>query len=105
MIVLREKKPKVEHDAEVPTVDSVDEAVHLKGMILDGYFKTPAQRDAANGLNEAFFVSFLRKSHMDNLKRDIDALKKAVGNDYNPLKRALARVKAFRGQNPAWNTR
>lgn len=89
-------------EIDVPTVDSIEEAVTVRDHILAGHFSSKEIRDAANGLVEAFCVSFLRKSAKNSLASDVATLTSALGADYNPLQRALARVKDFRPKNRAW---
>lgn len=86
---------------EASTVDSVTEATEVMKAILNGSVKPRAQQDAANGAVEAYFVTYLRTVHQDRLEQTVKDLQKTFGT-FQPFRRALKRVKAFRGKNPAW---
>lgn len=86
---------------EISRVESVTEAEQVMKMILGGEVTDQAERDAANGLVEAFFVTYLRNVDKTNLLDSLNSLNKSFG-EYNPFKRAVARVKTFRPKNPCW---
>jgi hypothetical protein len=87
------------------TVYSETEAKVVAFAIKAGYFgeESGYERDAANGALEAYFVSELRAVSKENLGTRLEALKANFGT-MNAFKRAVGRVKEFRGKNPAWRT-
>lgn len=102
MIKLRAKQT-YEFDDNLTTVDSVDEAKTLRDAVNASHFKGDKKMiDAANGANEAFFVTTLRAASKRDLGTTIASLKSVFGEEYAALNRALSRVKAFRGKNSAW---
>lgn len=102
MNIVRKQVTETTHVDKIPTVDTVAEALALKAHKAKGGFKSKAEGDAAVGLIEAFFVGYLRNSAENNLARDIKSLQAQFGADYNPLNRAIGRVKEFRGNNAAF---
>ena len=98
MNIVREVRKAV---IEVPGVDDVEEARTVMKAVLANEIEDPWERDATNGLVEAFFVSHLRDVSKEGLKAELTTLTAEFG-DYNPFKRAVVRVKAFRGKNPAF---
>lgn len=92
----------------LPVVESVEEALALKAHKENGGFGDDrAQDDSAVSLIEAFFVTDLRMvpATRGALAARIAAHKKTFGDDYNPLTRAIWRVKQFRGKNDAFARR
>jgi len=72
--------------------------------IKNGYYgESNSERDAANGALEAFFVSTLRDVSKEELGAKLEEFKAEFGT-MNAFKRAVGRVKEFRGKNPVWNT-
>ena len=102
MIAVREVQT-VTHEANVPTVDSVQEAQVLLSMVKGGKFTSKAEKDAANGLVEAFFVTHLRQVPKGGftLENAISSLNATFPNS-KVLSRAIGRVKAFRNKNRAF---
>lgn len=62
------------------------------------------ERYEANGKLEALYVHHLMNTSRDSLGREVTAGTQAVGTS-NAFQRALVRVKASRGKNPAFSTR
>lgn len=89
---------------DVPKVESVGEAETVMKAVLEGKV-AKGDRDAANGLVEAFFMSYFRQ-----VPKGRGALLTAINNlqgtfgKYNPFLRALSRTKAYRPKNDAWNS-
>lgn len=72
-------------------------------VLQDFYGESGYARDSANGALEAYFVSTLREVPKDSLGARLEELKADFGT-LNAFKRAVARVKEFRGKNPVWRT-
>lgn len=90
---------------DIATVDSVNEAKTVMDHVLGGKVTDKASRNAANGLVEAFFVTYLASIPKDKgaLLNALNDLKGTFG-EYNPFRRAVERCRAQRGKNPAWKT-
>jgi hypothetical protein len=87
------------------TIYSQVDAKVVAYAIKAGYYGegSSAERDAANGALEAYFVSTLRDVPKETLGARLEELKADFGT-MNAFKRAVARVKEFRAKNPAWRT-
>lgn len=94
-------RPVTKVEIVVPTIDSVTEAKQVFDAVINNEVTPKAARDAANGLLEAFFVTHLRAVDKKGLHSAIIELSAQFGK-CAALRRAQARVKAFRPKNPAW---
>lgn len=93
---------------DIPMIYSVEEAKVIAFALRNNHWESDSNghqrvRDAVNGALEAFFVGELREAHKDSLLEVLNSLKADFG-DLNAFSRAVARVKAFRSKNKAWET-
>lgn len=83
------------------TVDSLTEAKQVSDALDANRTMAKKDRDAYNGLLEAFFVGHFRTVPKGSLTTAIREVQAQFPNDKR-LARALHRVKAFRSKNKAW---
>lgn len=83
------------------TVDSLTEAKQVSDALDANRSMAKKDRDAYNGLLEAFFVGHFRSASKQGLEAAIREVQAQFPND-NRVKRALHRVKSFRPKNRAW---
>lgn len=85
------------------TVDSLTEAKQVSDALDANRSMAKKDRDAYNGLLEAFFVGHFRSTPKASLATAIREVQSQFPNDKR-VARALHRVKAFRPKNKAWKS-
>lgn len=83
------------------TIDSLTEAKQVSDALDANRSMNKKERDAYNGLLEAFFVGHFRSVPKGALTAAVREVQAQFPNDKR-LSRALHRVKAFRSKNKAW---